>query len=303
MPVAAASPPKRSAFAKSTSSTCACATRVTKSRPTTVVERLSNGKRSHALEPPIGRPRPAPRRADAVPFVSTSSSTGPSCVTADRRTDARSESPTRPALVITAVAITTPDDDQHRLAAPLHGVAEGEGTQVGLRDHEVHERQRARDRRPRRAPTRSSAQTTCSDTIRPSRNSIRRSARSASATSWVTRIKVVPAVVELVEEVEHLRRRGGVEVAGRLVGPHDARALHERARRSRPVVALRPTAHRDSERAGGPSRPVRARRAPPPAPRRGAVPPSVIGSATFSSAVYTGSRFDDWNTKPMTCAR
>ena len=32
-------------------------------------------------------------------------------------------------------------------------------------------------------------------------------------------------------------------------------------------------------------------------------PLNIIGSATFSSAVYTGNRFDVWNTKPMTSAR
>ena len=183
---------------------------------------------------PRGRPsigRPPPRRWDPtrLPFVSTSSSTGPSCVTADRRTDARSESPTTPALVTTAVAITTPERTNNVWPRRFTAVRKARERDRGVattrytngNEHAIdngHEHPGGhRLRRP--APTRPDRRGTRS----ADRHGLR-ARRRASRESGSCRL------VELVEEIEHLRRRRGVEVAGGLVGPHDPRALHERAR-------------------------------------------------------------------------
>ena len=109
IPVADGSPPNPDAFAKSTSSTCACATRGMKSRPRTVVTNPSSESvpptsalRARSTADWIAGPR-------SIPNPRISSSTGPSCVTADRRTDARSDSPRTLALVTIAVASTAPE--------------------------------------------------------------------------------------------------------------------------------------------------------------------------------------------------
>jgi hypothetical protein len=64
----------------------------------------------------------------------------------------------------------------------------------------------------------------------PSTSSIMRSQRAASRGSWVTIRNEVPALgVHAAHQREHLVGRGGVEVAGGLVGQHQRRLQHQRA--------------------------------------------------------------------------
>ena len=60
--------------------------------------------------------------------------------------------------------------------------------------------------------------------------SARRPTRRISSRSWVATTTVVPAGVDLAEEVHDLERQVGIEVAGGLVGQDDGRIVDERPR-------------------------------------------------------------------------
>ena len=96
--------------------------------------------------------------------------------------------------------------------------------------------------------------------------------------------------VQLEEQALHAFARHGVEVAGRLVGEHGARLLHEGARHRHPLLLAagelaRPVVEALGEadpRRAGPSRAGARFQAPSPAIRAGIM--------TFSRAVKSGKR-------------
>ncbi len=65
----------------------------------------------------------------------------------------------------------------------------------------------------------------------------RRSARDASPGSWVTTIHRAPALCDVAEQREHLVGRGGVQIAGRLIGDDDVGVVGQRPR-DRDALAL-----------------------------------------------------------------
>jgi hypothetical protein len=109
--------------------------------------------------------------------------------------------------------------------------------------------------------------------------------------------------VEAAHQREDLVGRMGVEVARRLVGEHQRRRERERAcDRHTLLLAARELARQVVEAAARPTS-ARSSRA---ASRRSAVTrPRAIrpGISTFSVAVNAGSRWWNWNTKPICVAR
>ena len=103
-----------------------------------------------------------------------------------------------------------------------------------------------------------------SETISPSASWITRLARSATSRSWVIITIVRPSAVQPGEDVEHLLRRGAVEVPGRLVGQHDRRVRDDRPRdRGALLLAARELRRRMQRAVGEPDRRDRLERARP----------------------------------------
>ena len=124
------------------------------------------------------------------------------------------------------------------------------------------------------------------------------SASAASSGSWVTSTSVVwRARLTSSSSSMIWRPVVAVQVSGRLVGEQERRIVGERAR-DRDALLLAARELRRIVMARG--RRARLRRA---ARRRAArrcfTPAISIGTSTFSSAVSEGSRWKNWNTKPM----
>ena len=137
--------------------------------------------------------------------------------------------------------------------------------------------------------------------MRPSTSSTMRSQRRASRGSCVTiRNAVAAARVEAAHQREDLVGRMGVEVAGRLVGQHQRRRERQRARDRHALLLAAGELARQVVEAVARDRRRAAARAPPRAARasraRRAISPGI---STFSVAVNAGSRWWNWNTKPM----
>ena len=111
-----------------------------------------------------------------------------------------------------------------------------------------------RSRRPRSPATRSSL-------TRPSRTWTTRSARSADAGSWLTTSAVPPSSRDqLGDQVEHLARGGGVELARRLVRDQELRAAGEGRAERDPLLLAAGELARMSVAACRPGRRARAAR-------------------------------------------
>ena len=124
-----------------------------------------------------------------------------------------------------------------------------------------------------------------------------RSQRAASAGSWVTSTKRGAALGLAGEhQVDDLAPGRLVEIAGRLVGDQDRRDAARARGRARRAAARRRRAAPDSATAARRARPPRARARR--ARRRRRAPASSSGTATFSSAVMVGIRWNDWKTMP-----
>ena len=141
-----------------------------------------------------------------------------------------------------------------------------------------------------------------SSTNAPSRMEISRSAVAAMRASWVTMTSVWPGLVQLLEEPQHVERRGTVQVAGRLVGEHDQRLVAQRAGDRDPLALT--TGQRGRQEAGpvgepDPLQQLLGAAAGPPAGER---PASSAGSSTFSTAVSSSIRWKAWKTKPTSVA-
>ena len=128
-----------------------------------------------------------------------------------------------------------------------------------------------------------------SATIRPSSISTRRGSSAASSGSWVIDDDRRAVAVELLEQLQDRDARGAVEVAGRLVGEHDRRPPHERARDRHPLAFAAGELRRPERRAvreadaverlGRPRAAARARRRRRRAGRRRRSPAPVECSA------------------------
>ena len=122
-------------------------------------------------------------------------------------------------------------------------------------------------------------------------------AARASAVSCVTSTSVVPRLrVAGEQQIDDLLAGVFVEIAGRLVGDQDRRIGRQRARERDALllaagkfrrIMVQPLAEADRREF------ARAR-----AHRRRATPASSSGTATFSSAVMVGIRWNDWKTMP-----
>ncbi len=230
----------------------------------------------------------------ATSDVRTSSSIGPSLVNAPWRIELPRVSPT----VAEPVMIAVPSRAPRRMSAVSRGRREAlriaSRRRTGLRAAITRngDRQHDHGRRQQAAGQESEGEEDADDprqqsgnpvsthhqrrrsssTIEPSRMAMRRSAEAPMPWSWVTRIRVEPVAVQLVEEVHHRARRLGVEVAGRLVGPHDRGPSGEGASDGDPLLLAagqlgRPVVERGGR---GPTRSsvCDGRVAGPPWPRR-----------------------------------
>ena len=98
------------------------------------------------------------------------------------------------------------------------------------------------------------------------------------------------------QQIDDLLAGGFVEVSGRLVGHQDRRDRAPARGPARRAAVRRRTIAWDSDAGGRRDRPMSV-----PAPRvatRSGMPASSSGTATFSSAVMVGIRWNDWNTMP-----
>ena len=107
---------------------------------------------------------------------------------------------------------------------------------------------------------------------------------------------------ELTQKVDDLAARCGVEVAGRLVGEHDHRALGDRSRDRDPLALTAGQHRRPMRQTMAETHPLERARA---ASRRCAsgCPAYSIPSATLSSALTASWRWNSWNTNPIAYAR
>ena len=107
----------------------------------------------------------------------------------------------------------------------------------------------------------------------------------------------MPSLVQPLEQVEHLRRRLRVEVAGRLVADQQRRVGRERARdRHALLLAARQLGRQVVELVAEPDQLEVSRAFAPLALRSRRAKSS--GSIAFSSAVSVGSSWKNWNTMP-----
>src|SRR5215213_13995 len=109
-------------------------------------------------------------------------------------------------------------------------------------------------------------------------------------------------LVQLVQQVDDLGGHLGVEVAGRLIGPHDRRPRRQRPGHRDPLLLaagqlIGPVPGAVTE----PNPLQHLDRAPP--RLLGSHPPSSSGSSTFSAAVNTGIRLNAWKMNPIEVAR
>ena len=107
----------------------------------------------------------------------------------------------------------------------------------------------------------------------------------------------LPPPLQAEQQIDDLLAGRAVEVAGRLVGQDDLRARAAARARWPPAAARRPRAAPGNDRRDAPGRPRRAR--PRAASNASAWPANSSGSATFSSAVMVGTRWNDWKTMPI----
>ena len=98
------------------------------------------------------------------------------------------------------------------------------------------------------------------------------------------------------QQIDDLPAGGLVEIAGRLVGDQDRRAGRQRAGERHALLLAARQLGRIMAAAARQARPPQARRAR--ARAASATPASSSGTATFSSAVMVGIRWNDWNTMP-----
>ena len=111
----------------------------------------------------------------------------------------------------------------------------------------------------------------------------------------------LPAPLQAEQQIDHLLAGLAVEVAGRLVGQDDLRARAERAGDGHALLLAARELRREmigAMRRGRP-RPAGARATS----KASALPANSSGSATFSSAVMVGTRWNDWKTMPMLLPR
>ena len=132
-----------------------------------------------------------------------------------------------------------------------------------------------------------------------------RSAYAAAFASWVTSTIGLAAVdARAPQGVEDPEAGREVEVAGRLVGEQERRAGDDRARdgdalllaRGQLIGAMALLAGQLDQR-DRVADPVGERR-----PERGSWPAIVNGRPTFSTTFSSGTRLNDWNTKPVSLA-
>ena len=110
--------------------------------------------------------------------------------------------------------------------------------------------------------------------------------------------RLAELVVQPAQQRQHLLRALRVELARRLVEKDQRRVGHDRARDGDPLLLAARELARVMLAAGRPARRHPARCAPV---RRARFFESRVrrsGSSTFWKAVRTGSRLNDWNTKP-----
>ncbi len=182
--------------------------------------------------------------------------------------------------------------------------------EVGARPRRGRTRSRARSRpsprsppraprRRRRAPRASGARGPAhAGTSRPASSRSTRSAIAGGARLVGDEHDRAALGGELAEQREHRGARLDVEVAGRLVGQQQRRVVDQRAGDREALLLAAGELVR--ERAGDVAQPEpvdqRPRPARPPPARR---PRTRPASSTFASPLSSGSRWKNWNTKPM----
>ena len=106
------------------------------------------------------------------------------------------------------------------------------------------------------------------------------------------------ACVEALEQAQDVGGGGTVEISGRLVGEHDERGVGERAGDRHALAAARPTEPSGDDRPGPRGRRCSSSSVARSRALRGELPARSAGSSTFSIAVSSSTRWNDWNTNP-----